>query len=240
MKARTAMPWKQFVPEPLKAVVRPWLARFGPNQLKYDSELLYWRNRWEKEGHAFSNAHYQRTMLGMAGEADAGFLQGKIVADFGCGPRGSLCWADTARLRIGIDVLADAYAQFGIASHNICYVCSTEKRIPLPSGYIDVLYTLNAIDHVDQFEIICAELLRILSPGGIFLGSFNLDEPTTECEPQTLTEARVREHLLDPLKVSSYRIAAQGKNGDTYGHFFDGSPAPTSGRRYLWVRATKP
>ena len=46
-------------------------------------------------------------MLAMAEEPTADFLAGKIVAAFGCGPRGSLVWAPNALLRIGIDVLAD-------------------------------------------------------------------------------------------------------------------------------------
>ena len=58
----------------------------------------------------------------------------------------------------------------------MCYVRSTEKTIPLPSNYVDVLFTLNAIDHVARFEVMCKEILRILAPGGDFFASFNLDD----------------------------------------------------------------
>ena len=178
-------------------------------------------------------------MLGLAGEQDGSFLAGKVVADFGCGPQGSLCWATQARLRIGIDVLTEQYAKFGIADHDIVYVRSTELEIPLASNYVDVLYTLNAIDHVSHFGLMCRELLRILKPGGLFLGSFNLEEPPTFSEPQTLTEERVKNEFLRHMEVESYRVAAKGKKGATYGNFFTNAEPPTSGERYLWVRARK-
>ena len=46
--------------------------------------------------------------------------------------------------------------------------------------------------------------------------------------------------MLRHLETSSYRVAAQGPGEDTYCHFFDNSEPPTSGERYLWVRARKP
>lgn len=42
----------------------------------------------------------------------------------------------------------------------------------------------------------CNEMIRILKPGGILGGSFNMYEPASDCEPQTLTEAILEEHLL--------------------------------------------
>ena len=116
-------------------------------------------------------------MLAMAEEPDDNFLKGKIVADFGCGPRSSLFWASSASLKIGIDVLADRYAdEFtdNIISHGMIYLKSTEKVIPLPSNFVDVMFTLNAIDHVDSFSNMCSEIIRVLKPGGDFIGSFNL------------------------------------------------------------------
>lgn len=233
------MSWKQLIPAPVKAMLRPIYRRSERIELKHASELQYWERHFRAEGGKLSHARYQRTMLAMASEEDASFLEDKIVADFGCGPRGSLCWAQPARLRIGIDVLADHYMQFGIGTHNVCYVVSSENRIPLPSHYVDVLYTLNALDHVMHFEAICSEMLRILAPGGDFIGSFNLEEPPTASEPQTLTEDRLQSALLGHLEVISYRTAAQGEQGDVYRHFFDGSTPPRSGRRFLWVRARK-
>ena len=207
---------------------------------KYCAELRYWKNRWEQEDGELGNSHYEKLMLAMAGENDQSFLERKVVADLGCGPRGSLCWATAAGCRIGIDVLADEYAQLGIRSHNMSYVCSTENSIPLPSNYVDLLFTVNAMDHMSNFETMCKEAYRIMAPGALFVGSFNLGEPPTKCEPLTLTEEIVEQCLLNNLKVLSFRVAPVSTPPQgSYIHFFDGSPAVSSGPRHLWVKAGK-
>lgn len=228
------------MPSPVKRFLRPLYFRLVEPS-KYQSELSYWKDHYVLAGGRFENSHYRRVMLALAGEENDAFLRDKIVADFGCGPRGSLAWAHSARERLGIDVLANAYSQhFDLSSHRTRYVTSTESQIPLADHSVDVLYTINAVDHVNDFPTMCREMLRILRPGGTFLASFNLEEPPTACEPQVLTEAMVKAHLLDPLEIESYRMARQGPENNTYAHFFDEAPAPTQGRRYLWVRARKP
>ncbi len=226
-----------------KAILRPIRSRFGK---KYASELSFWRNRLKIDNGTFENSHYlyyQRLMLSMAEEPDDGFLKGKVVADFGCGPRGSLVWAISASLRIGIDVLADRYSdEFtdNITSHGMIYLKSTEKVIPLPSDFVDVMFTLNAIDHVDSFSAMCSEIIRVLKPGGEFIGSFNLEEPVTHCEPQTLNEKIIKKNLLNNLDVQSYRITKQGSAENQYKSFFNGNLSYEQGQKgYLWVRAKK-
>lgn len=240
--------WRRLIPDPLRWRLWNLKVRFrlrkvgrelGVDKPKYASELEYWQRRWEEEGGKLRNDHYRDRFLAMAGEDDDSFCQDKIVADFGCGPRGSLCWAESARLRIGVDVLADYYTRFNISFHNMCYVCSTETHIPLPSNYVDIYFTLNAMDHVDNFEVMCREVLRTLSPGGLFIGSFNLDEPPGVGEPQRLTEERIRNHLLRHLEVTSFRIAPAGPGGDRYKYFSTEAPPETSGPRTLWVRARR-
>lgn len=102
------------------------------------------------------------------------------------------------------------------------------------------MFTLNAMDHVDNFPAICSEIIRVLKPGGEFIGSFNLGGHSTPCEPQQLNEKVIKEHLLDSLKVQSYRITKAGTEGDDYAHFFDGQLSYETGEEgYLWVRAMK-
>ncbi|HZX13252.1 MAG TPA: methyltransferase domain-containing protein [Thermodesulfobacteriota bacterium] len=221
------MNWVRLIPKFIRPLIGNITWLFAPTKVKHMAELHYWQSRWEQEGRVFRNDFYEKLMLGIANEKDASFLRDKIVADFGCGPRGSLCWASPARIRIGIDVLAEQYARFfNIASHNMYYLCSTEQYIPLPSNYVDVLYTVNAMDHVADFESMCLELLRILAPGGELIASFNLDEPATFCEPQTMTEEKLKRGLLGSLEVTSYRLAPSGPNGDFYRYFFDSSDMP--------------
>jgi len=211
---------------------------------KHDAELNFWRSRFKIDRGKFSNSHYERLLLAMAEEPSDDFLSGKIVADFGCGPRGSLVWASSALLRIGIDVLADRYAdEFtdNIVSHGTIYLKSTENVIPLPSDFVDVMFTLNAMDHVGNFPVMCKEIIRVLKPGGEFIGSFNLEEPRSSCEPQQLNERIIKENLLNYLEVQSYRITKKGPEEDHYAPFFEGVLSYELGQEgYLWVRARKP
>jgi SAM-dependent methyltransferase len=225
------------LPEPVKVPLRRLRG-------KHNEELAFWREQFiaggEQLADAGTGAAYERLMLGIAEEPTADFVTGKIIADFGCGPRGSLVWARNAHLRIGIDVLADRYAdEFpnAIRSHDMIYVKSTEKIIPLPSDFVDVLFTLNAIDHVSDFPAMCSEIIRVIRPGGLFVGSFNLNEPWSITEPQRLDEADIAAHLLDRLDVQRYRISRQG---DGYEPLLTGDTEYEPGEAgYAWVRATK-
>lgn len=231
---------KELTPEPIKTILRPIRNMFVD---KYAAELSFWRSRLKIDNGVFKNSHYQRLMLAMAEEPDDCFLKGKIVADFGCGPRGSLFWAGSASLRIGIDVLVDRYAdEFtdNITSHGMIYLKSTEKVIPLPSDFVDTMFTLNAIDHVDSFRDMCNEIIRVLKPGGDFIGSFNLKDSATLSEPQSLNEKTIKENLLDFLDVRSYRITKQGPAENLYEPFFSGNLCYEQGQKgFLWVRAKK-
>lgn len=214
-------------------------------RIKYIYEHLYWKIGFKKYGEVLENDRYEPLMLAIAEEENDDFVSGKVIADFGCGPRGSLCWAKSASVRIGIDVLADRYAdsfQNVITSHNMIYVKSTEKVIPIPSDSVDVMFTLNAIDHVDDFPAMCSEILRILKPGGLLIGSINLEEPPTLWEPQTLSLKDVQTNLLDFFEVETYRVSRQGPEVDNeYAPFFDGSMSYEEGEEgFLWVRAKKP
>ena len=234
--------YKRIFPNPIKQMWRKIRSLIAPTYVKHLSEYLYWKKEWEKNGNRFDNSYYPGIMLAMAEEKDASFLRNKIVADFGCGPMESLWWAKPARIRIGIDVLVDQYTEFDIINHDMCYVTSSEKQIPLPSNYVDFLFTLNAIDHVQKFEVMCREIIRVIAPGGEFIGSFNLEEPFDVTEPQTLTEERIKQSLLDHMELISYRVAPQADvgGGHSYRYFFEDGPPITKGsRKYVWARAKK-
>lgn len=231
----------QLLPEWIKKILRPINNLFID---KHESELDFWRSRFVMDNGMFLNTHYEKLMLAMAGENNGDFLKGKIVADFGCGPRGSLAWAKAAHLRIGIDVLADQYMdEFSSSTlkHDMLYVKSTENFIPLPDNLVDVMFTLNAIDHVNNFEQMCSEIIRVLKPGGFFVGSFNLEEPASPCEPQQLNEIKIGDGLLNKLEIQSYRLSLKGPRHDQYAGFFGSNLSYVTGQEgYLWVMARKP
>lgn len=186
---------------------------------KYHAELSYWMSRFIAEGRQFGNAHYKNLMLTLLGQPDDEIFQGKIVMDFGCGPRGSLCWTEAPHRCFGVDVLVPEYMKlFGecLEKHAMEYVPCTESSIPLPDNSIDILFTINSLDHVSDLDKICIELLRVLKPGGILAGSFNLHEPACATEPQCLDEQTLCNHLFRHLAIQSYRVAL--KTEPAYGN----------------------
>ena len=187
---------------------------------EHNEELAFWREQFEANGQRLTSAdtiaYYERLMLGMAEEPTADFLAGKIVADFGCGPCGRLVWALqrplSYRHRRARPIATRMSSRTQSSSHGMIYVKSTEKIIPLPSDFVDVFFTLNAIDHLHDFPAMCNEIIRVICPGGLFIGSFNLNEPWSITEPQRLNEADIDLHLLDDLDIRSYRTSRQGRD----------------------------
>ena len=107
------------------------------------------------------------------------------VLDIGCGPLGSLEWAELASLRVGLDPLADAYRQLGTGEQQMDYVAADAERIPFPADFFDFVLSFNSLDHVDRLDAAVAEIVRVLAPGGRLLLVTDIhDEPTTN-EPTT-------------------------------------------------------
>jgi SAM-dependent methyltransferase len=207
---------KRFIPSGLRPAIKGLLSKVGITTFKYNEELNYWRQNYVN-GKWKDNGYYQEWMLHiLAKESSQSFLADKIVADFGCGPMGSLNWATEARLRIGIDVLSDAYSEFDINAQNMVYVISSETRIPLPSNYVDVLFACNSLDHVANLPAMCGEILRVLRQGGTLVGSFNMNEPGTFSEPQTLTEETLNRLLLNHFDENHRLRGVQMENRIVY------------------------
>lgn len=210
---------------------------------KEEAELGYWKKCFRKEGKSFHNEHYQKLLLAMAGETDDGFLRGLKIADFGCGPRGSLSWVHSTDTKIGIDLLATAYLRHFPAvmkTQGMIYVNSTEKLIPIPDAYLDTIFTLNAFDHVADIELMADEIRRILKPGGELIGSFNLNEARTKAEPHSLCETWLRESFFAGYEISSWRVSAKPQSGYLYQPFLVDELIPVDdGAAILWVRARK-
>jgi SAM-dependent methyltransferase len=230
---------KRAIKEKFKNLCRPIYYLFIT---KHENELKYWKKCFQKDGGEFQNSHYEKYFLNLAEVNDLAIFQDKVIGDFGCGPRGTLTWIKNAKLKIGLDVLADLYFDHfaeSLQKHDMIYVKTTEKSIPLPTHYLDYLFTFNALDHVDNLKDICSELKRILKPKGVLLASFNLNEKASKCEPQNLTEDILRTELLQDLDIIRYRITSH-KSKNPYldfinkkEHYKKNEPA------VLWVKAIK-
>ena len=154
---------------------------------KSRAELEYWKTRISVEK-TLKNNHYKKILLCMAEREDDSFMQGKIVADFGCGPRGSLAWTNLPSAKIGIDVLALEYVKAAnIRDYGMIYLTSTETDIPISDNVVDYMFTLNAFDRVSNPERMICEIARVLKDSGEFIASFDLQQPEEEGHKRKIT-----------------------------------------------------
>lgn len=157
------------------------LAIFGPKLLKSLNEMIFWRFVKIKEG-KLTNHHYEEfftTFFNLSKED----YNGKAVLDIGCGPRGSLEWADNTKRRVGLDPLADKYVKMEGRNHAMEYIQSGAEKMPFTEGTFDIVTSLNSLDHVDNLNDCIAEIKRITAPGGMFLMICDIHSYPTMAEP---------------------------------------------------------
>lgn len=95
--------------------------------------------------------------------------QGKVVVEIGCGPTGGVLKFMKARLKIGIEPLANRFIEKGfenIASPDILFLNSFGEQIPLVNGYADVVCCIHSLGHVQKPQEVLMEVDRILKEGG--------------------------------------------------------------------------
>jgi SAM-dependent methyltransferase len=155
-------------------------ARLLPLHHKEWSEIAYWQSRLSAEGQ-LANNHYLHSYTS-AFDLKPSFYAGKRILDIGCGPRGSLEWADMAAERVGLDPLAPQYLKMGAQHHKMTYVAASSDAIPFPAGHFDVVCSLNSLDHVADLEKTEAEIKRVARPGGLFLLITEVNHPATATE----------------------------------------------------------
>ncbi len=201
---------------------------------KDDAELDYWTRRAQIEG-VLGNAHYERVFTSHFGLA-AAFFDAKRVLDVGCGPRGSLEWADGAARRVGLDPLVERYRDLGIERHAMEYVAAPAERMPFDDGCFDVVATLNSLDHVDDVDRVLAEITRVAAPAATWLLTVEVGHAPTATEPHSLAW-----DVVDGL--AGWRVDWSARNGlradhDIYASVDEGL-AYTSGAGLLRARLTR-
>ena len=186
----------------------------SPRQLlKEAAEYYYWRGRRRIEGE-LSGPHYRPMFTELFG-LDMRDYEGKQILDVGCGPRGSLEWADMAAERVGLDPLADSYRRLGTDRHAMSYVKAEAEDMPFDNGHFHVVSAFNALDHVEHLARAEAEIGRVCAPGGLFLLLVEIDHGPTWTEPQTMS-SDVLERLapaFEAERVRRFEIGPGGING---------------------------
>lgn len=148
---------------------------------KLDYELRYWKGCLEAEK-VLKNGHYS-FFYTSAFSLGYDFYNNKRILDIGCGPRGSLEWADNSLERTGLDPLVEEYRPLGIDSHKMRYLKGNAEKVPFQDGYFDVVASYNSLDHVDDIDRSIEEIVRVLAPGGTFLLITEVNHAPTKTEP---------------------------------------------------------
>jgi len=169
---------------------------FGSSSFKEFFELCYWKTVKLFSKNLSNNSHYKYFYTENFSIPEE-FYENKSILDIGCGPRGSLEWADMAKERIGMDPLADQYLKMGAREHKMTYLRAYVEDIPFPDNYFDVICSFNSLDHVENMELACKEIRRVLKPGGLFLLLVDIHTKPTLTEPQTMNWNFIGEFFPD-------------------------------------------
>lgn len=167
----------------------------APIRLRYKQfhELCYWNRvltpiRGDRAKLERERSHYQYFFTEYFGLSTRDY-DGKAILDIGCGPRGSLEWADGARERVGVDPLANKYRALNGHGHKMTYCCAPSEAIPYPDGHFDIVSSFNSLDHVDDVDATIAEMKRVTAPGGLILLIVEIGHAPTPAEPHFLDES---------------------------------------------------
>jgi SAM-dependent methyltransferase len=199
----------RITPSVVKTLVKKTCPILMPGAFKGWFELQYWKSRCSDANKPLWNAHYE-SLYTEVFDLQRSDYDGKRVLDIGCGPRGSLEWADMTAQRVGLDPLVPGYLKLGADKHKMEYVASRSENIPFPDEHFDVVACLNALDHVDDLNATIREIKRVSKRGGIFLLSVEVDHPPTPTEPITINENTLRKLSPEFERVSEFRVGTPG------------------------------
>lgn len=164
--------------------LRPLLQAVGIDTKRL-YEIAYWRRKQRSEG-KLQNDWYEQ-LFTTCFELPRDFYLDKRILDIGCGPRGSLEWADGALERVGLDPLVEDYRKLGIERHAMSYVAAPAERIPFPDDHFDIVTSINSLDHVEDVDAAVREIIRVLEPNGSFLLAVEIHPRPTIAEPHSLS-----------------------------------------------------
>ncbi|NEJ71770.1 methyltransferase domain-containing protein [Rhizobium phaseoli] len=116
---------------------------------------------------------------------------GKRVLEIGSGPLAPLLQFENCE-RHCIDPLVNMYLEAGwpLFAYDAKFISTGGERLPYPDEYFDVAISVNALDHVDDFERVASEMQRVLKRGGKLYIEVEYHAPTV-AEPIVLDDKRV-------------------------------------------------
>ena len=188
---------------------------------KYDTEVDYWRKLLHTRTVPPSpDGRFLKHLC-----VDADYFAGKRVLEVGAGPLGWGLDFTGCEWHV-LDPLVDAYRRMGYRLvEKFTYHEGYAEEMPFADGEFDAVVAFNSLDHVDDFEQTCAEIVRVCS--GVIRVELHYHD-AWECEPMVLTDERVRAAF-----PASVKKLIERPFGET---FFPGHPVSPSydGTVALW------
>ena len=132
------------------------------------------------------------------------YVAGQVVLEVGCGEGyGTALLAASARRVLGVDYDALTVAHAAASYPQASFVRANLAALPVPSASVDVLATLQVIEHVWNHAEFVRECLRALRPGGLLIVttpnrltfSPGLDTPVNPFHTHEFTGAELSELL---------------------------------------------
>jgi 2-polyprenyl-3-methyl-5-hydroxy-6-metoxy-1,4-benzoquinol methylase len=203
-------------------ILRPVIPNSARKWYKEFSEISFWKTLSVKTD-GFTNGHFEYFYTRFF-DLEPAWYGGKSILDVGCGPLGSLEWADMAKERIGLDPLVDRYKTLGIDRHKMSYCHAEVERIPYPDGKFDVVTTFNSLDHVDDIDKAIEECVRVVAPGGTLLMIVEVNHRATATEPIEISERTLRERMANLLSVRDWRAYDIRDDHQIYRSLTEGAP----------------
>ena len=178
------------------------------NDFKHRNELKFWSKKVNEEKtlkQISGGAPYEKFYIDDFNLTYDDY-EGKSILDIGCGPRGSLEWADMASLRVGLDPLVNDYFKLGGGTlfHKMHYVRGYSEDMPFEDETFDFVFSINSLDHVDDLDETISEIKRVLKVGGICGIIVDTNHKPTPMEPITI-DLDLKDRFLDVFEVIEER-----------------------------------
>ena len=160
-------------------------------------------NRWSV-GNAFK-VHEYRELVDRSG-----LRRQDAVLDLGCGQglQTQLLASSCAEV-VGIDVSPTAIAQarvsirFSPVRSRLRYHCGPLETAGLPADYFDRVFSFCVLEHIPNLDVVLAELLRVVKPGGDV--HFTVDSLGTISEAAVIEKHRTDHSVMEYFTVESIR-----------------------------------
>lgn len=144
------------------------------------------------------------------------------LLDIGAGPMPSAEAFRSAWI-YALDPLYSQYTNAGFPLHyydRTRFVNAYSESIPIPRDYFDAVISVNAIDHVNDFQLTAKEIRRVLKPNGLFAMHVHYHQPTTT-EPLVLNDKVFTKEFnwvkgLKKIGSSQQKYGSKASRGESF------------------------